>query len=573
MKDRILLFLLFLLPLQLVHAQSKNDNQQKYLRAKNLFKQEQYVQAMDAFRQLAAVQNNNSFAEYASFYYALSALEAGRPAEARAMLQQIRRKYSGWDQQEEVSYLLTRVYLEEKSWVQAIETIREIRNKRVQADAREMAANFFAREQDLSMLKNLLQKYPEADYLAKVVANKISRQPLPEQDQEYLQQLVSTYKLDKELVNKPGLGTSQKKEAYHVAALLPFLYNDLQPESNLHTQNFVLDIYEGMKIAVEDLDSLGVKINLHAFDTKRDSLTTKKLINTREMEKMDLIVGPLYPGPSKVAFDFSYENGVNMVNPLSFNPEVIQNNPYSFLFRPSLVTQGKRAAEFASRSFEDKNAFIIYGPKEKDSIMAHSYKQAIEKNGFRVKRMEKIPAGEESRINKILLPGNDNRDAMKEGGSLHQKNVGHVFVASEDELIVSYTINALEKRGDRLPLVGHESWLKKNIVRFDQVERLGVYFVAPEFVDYTSEGYLEFRNKYRERVNNLPSRFAYAGYDLMMYFGQMMHQYGNLFQKEIDQEPFRKGILCTGYSFTNSNDNQCVPVVKFNESALEIVFQ
>lgn len=429
------------------------------------------------------------------------------------------------------------------------------------------------------MLRNLLEENPDADYVAKVLARKMSRQPLPKQDEDYLRKLVRTYNIDEDELREPSLGKSQKKEEYHVAVMLPFLYNDLQPESNLHEQYFVLDLYEGMKIAQQELLEDSIRIQLHAYDTKRDSLTTRRLLNTPEMTKMDLLVGPLFPGPAKEASAFALEQGINMVNPLSMNPEVIRNNPYSFLFKPSLATQGQKAAEFAARTFPDSAAVIIYGPKERDSIMAFNYKQAIEKAGFRVRYIEKIPAGEESRIRKLLVADagaaaqNPSMNPMKDGGRLHKKNLGHVFVASEDELIVATALSALVSRGDQLPMIGHEAWLRKNFVSFDQLERLGVYFVAPEFIDYAGEGFVDFRRRYIEQVNHLPSRFAYIGYDLMMFFGRMMDEHGNLFQEEMDVQPFRKGILCTGFSFNGSNDNQCVPVVRFRDSALEIVYQ
>lgn len=573
MKNKLFFLLLFLLPLQLVLAQSKNDNQQKYLRGKNLFKQEQWVQAMETFRELSTVQNNNSFAEYSSFYYAISALKAGRPAEAKAMLQQIRKKYAGWDQQEEVSYWLARAYLEEKNYSQALQVIQNISDRKVKTDAEEMATAALVREPDINLLKNLLQEYPEATYLAKVLAGKLSRQPPAEQDQAYLARLVQKYSLDEELLKNPQTGTSQRKLEYEVAALLPFLSEDLNPEPGLHERYFALDLYEGMKIAQKELlDSFNIRINLHAFDTKRDSLTTLRLLRAPEMKNLDLIVGPLYPGPSKVAFNFAYEHGINMVNPLSVNPEVIDNNPYSFLFKPSLVTQGRKAAEFAAKTFDTKAAVIIYGPKERDSIMAHSYKEAIEKAGFQVKQMAMIPSGEEAGIKRILLPGPEG-EAMKEGGRLHKDNLGHVFVASEDELIVANSLTAIMSRGDKIPLIGHEGWLRKNFVSFEQLERMGVYFVAPEYIDYSSETFAGFRKTYVKEVNALPSRFAYVGYDLMMFFGKMMNQYGDLFQNEMEQTTYYQGLLCAGFSYARSNDNQCVPVVQFRDSALEVVFQ
>ncbi len=81
--------------------------------------------------------------------------------------------------------------------------------------------------------------------------------------------------------------------------MLPFLSNNLTPESGLHDRYFVLDLYEGMKIAQQELLEDSIRIRLHAYDTKRDSLTTRKLLNSLRNAKMDLLVGPLFPGPAR----------------------------------------------------------------------------------------------------------------------------------------------------------------------------------------------------------------------------------------------------------------------------------
>ncbi|WP_160164107.1 ABC transporter substrate-binding protein [Nafulsella turpanensis] len=582
MKNQFLILLLLMLPLQLAFGQNKNDYQQMYLRAKSLYQQERWDQAMDAFRELAVQQKNNSFAEYASFYYALSAIKSGELGQAKAMLQQVRQKYAGWDKMPEVNYWLSRVYLEEEAYRKAVELIGEIDNAGVKADAEEMAAFFLAKEEDLKLLRNLLKGHPEAKYLAKVIAGKISRLPLHAQDQAYLESLVQTYQLDRELLlEEPVLGKSERKDQYHVAVLLPFLMKDLEAATNLHDRYFVLDLYEGMKIAQQELAEENINIKLHAYDVERDSLMARSLLARPEMKKMDLLVGPLFPGPAQLAYEFAYNEGINMVNPLSVNSEVIRNNPYSFLFKPSIETQGKKAAEFAAKTFKDSTAVILYGPKERDSVLAYSYKQAIEEAGFRIKMIKEIPAGEENLIKKLLVPvpvekdgkEKDIRTMLKEGHRLSKDSLGHVFVASEDELIVANSLSALMSRGDGLPMIGQEAWLRKNFVSFEQLERLGVYFVAPEYINYTGESFKNFRERYLEKVNHMPSRFAYIGYDLMMYYGRMMAERGNLFQKGAVNGPYQQGLLCTGYNFSEGNDNQCVPIVRFKDSALELVYQ
>ncbi len=551
-------------------AQRKNDVQQQYLQAKSQFQQEQWVAAMENFRQIAANPASSGFAEYASFYYAISAINAGRREEAKAMLLQLRQKSPDWEKQEEVSYWLGRVYLEDKNWQPAVAALESIRSRNIKADAADMARFYLQRDASVDQLKKLLDQYPDASYVADALARKISAQS-GSQDQALLQELIKRYKLDKGILSQPALGNSEMKDTYSVAVMLPFMVDNLQPEKNIRDLYFTLDLYEGMKLAQQDLALEGIRVSLLAYDTRRDSLTTVRYLRAPEMQAVDLIVGPIYPGPTRAALEFAYNNRVNLVNPISTNPEVIQNNPYAFLFKPSLLTLGQKAADFAGRTFSPPRSLVIYGGQMRDSLMAFAYKQELERNGFSNIRMERIKAGDEKRIRGMLV--SDTPEDTQTGGRLSSERIGHVFIASEEEIIVATAMNAIASRKNSVPVIGHESWIRKNLVSNDQLERLGVYLLAPEYIDYSNADYFTFRDKYLQKVHSMPTNYAFLGYDLLMYYGRMMHRYGNLFQTSVSEEVYHKGILCERFNYQVQRDNQCVPIIQFKNYTAVVVYQ
>ena len=133
-------------------------------------------------------------------------------------------------------------------------------------------------------------------------------------------------------------------------------------------------------------------------------------------------------------------------------------------------------------------------------------------------------------------------------------------------------MNAIAARKNRVPVIGHENWIKKNLVSNEQLERLGVYLLAPEYLDYSNPNFFTFREKYLEQVHSLPGRYAYLGYDLMMYFGRMLQRYGTLFQNEGSPEVYN-GVTCTGFNYQAYRDNQCVPIIQFRNFAPVIISQ
>ena len=77
------------------------SNQGEYLEAKRQFSLGNYQVAMQAFQPLT---NDATFGEYASFYYALSALKSNQPKVAEDMWKQIQVRYPDWDKQQEVDF-------------------------------------------------------------------------------------------------------------------------------------------------------------------------------------------------------------------------------------------------------------------------------------------------------------------------------------------------------------------------------------------------------------------------------------------------------------------------------------
>ena len=99
--------------------------------------------------------------------------------------------------------------------------------------------------------------------------------------------------------------------------------------------------------------------------------------------KMNLIIGPLYSSPVKLVSQYCLENKIFMINPLSSNNEIIDNNKYAMLFLPSNKTLAIKAAEYAKEKFKkNKNAIIFYENNKVDSLIASIYQNKMEENGF-----------------------------------------------------------------------------------------------------------------------------------------------------------------------------------------------
>ena len=104
------------------------------------------------------------------------------------------------------------------------------------------------------------------------------------------------------------------KKKIKFGVLLPFKSNEIifdsiedtkriLEERNLHTVS--LDFYSGVLFAVDKLINKGLEIDLYNYDTQNNLTQIKEIIESKELESLDFILGPLIPS------NFDYLSGNN----------------------------------------------------------------------------------------------------------------------------------------------------------------------------------------------------------------------------------------------------------------------
>jgi ABC-type branched-subunit amino acid transport system substrate-binding protein len=440
----------------------------------------------------------------------------------------------------------------------------------------------------LEALRELHDKYPEDAEVGESLARELGKQPLSKEEMDQLRLLVDNYNLSEEEITNQFVGQSRFKDKYKVAVCFPFMVEEVNQDRRLNSNQWVLDLFQGIQLAHGDLTSDNVDIELYAYDTKRDSLKMAEKLLSDELQGMDLIIGPLYPGPSKIASDFAFEQKINILNPLSSNGEIIFNNPYSFLFHPSDQTQAKVAGNFmAERLDTEKKALIIYSSRSGDSIAANQYRSVLVEKGIEVIMMEPIPTVDSEQVAKfvsdnlyqiftpepddpvlLVVEKDDEEEDNRKEVFIPRSDLGHVFVASTNELVVANVIGTLDNIGAQISIMGSGRWLQSRYIEFQQLERLQVYMAAPDYIDYSSDKYKNFQKRYRREFAMVPDNYSFIGYDLMMFFGKMLNQAGTYFQNELRQNTFYPGYIFQGFNYQTGNDNAHIPIVHFENGVL-----
>lgn len=574
MAGRALIFFFgaWLATISCVFAQA--NYQQMYASAKTLFKEGKFNLAMESFKSLIQYDANNPFSEYASFYYALSAYQQGYRSVAKDMFVQIRTLYPNWDQLDEVNLWLAKIHFDGHDYFQALQALSQIKSGKLTKETAALKRSNLASITDADALKRMHENYPNDEVIGERLARVIAKSTLPE-DKALLDKLISKFKLKKsDFIDE--VPPTIYKDVYSISVLFPFMASTLEPTPLRKRNQFVLDLYEGMKLAVDTLAKQGVKISLRGYDTERNPEKIKELVKKEELRNTDLIVGPLFQEENKLVQDFSRSNRINLFNPVSNNFDLVRDNPYGFLFQPSLESLGSNSAEFLDSYKRNKKCIVFLGETRRDSVLAMSFLKRAATTNLNVIQIERVSRAESGKIMTILAtPTEFDEFKYPIQFTLPKDSLGCIFVASDDPLIYTKVISSVETRKDSVTILGSEAWLDQTSVDFDKYQQLGIVLFASNYTSSTSAAYLAFQRKFirvhgRISTTSPYSDYAKLGYDFMLFVGNALQKHGVYFQDAFGQQKFN-GFLTEGYDFQNARDNQLVPFVQFQSGVLTLI--
>ncbi len=563
----VLLLLIF--SFGVVYAQ---DFKKDYRQAKNLFEQGQYSEAMSAFKPLTVYADQNPFPTYSSYYYALSAQRLGYSSVAKDMMLQIKKLYPTWDQMNEVNYWLVKIYFDLGEYFQGMFIASQIKDESFQSGLSDLKRVYLAKINDPETLKMILEDYPQEKEAARTLVILLGKQPHHLQETELMEKLIQKFSLSREQLVSVDVPKPILKESYRIALVMPFLANTLDPSPVKKKNQFVLDLYDGMKMAADSLSRQGIKLELLAYDNERSIQTTRKVLGNEELKTADVIVGPLFNEEAAPVQEFSLKNQISVVvNPVSTSSDS-SGNPFSFLYQPSLQTLGTRSAEWVANNVARKTCMVYYGENTKDSVMASNFIIKARELGVNIVYVERVHKDYSATILSTLASATE-YDEWKNPTQfkLKKDSIGSIYVASDNELIYSKVINSVETRRDSIIVVGQEGWIQDTSVDYAKFERTHVTLAAPNFQAVTNPTYLAFRKKYIGTHGNLPPDYASIGYEFIMMMGQILVQHGSNFIQTMPEGFVIPGTLGNGFVWKQSHSNARVPFITFKGGRLSVM--
>jgi LysM repeat protein len=377
---------------------------------------------------------------------------------------------------------------------------------------------------------------------------------------------------------------SDRQATYTVALLLPF-FTEFSMEETLERNDTIteegtympvarqiglrgrsfLEFYEGFLLALDSLKKTGMSVNLHVYDTERDSLLLKRILRELSLVRPDLIIGPVYSESVQMAGNLARYQEINLVSPLSTRPSLTLNNPRIFQVIPPKEAENEAFIKYID-GFDPGRIWLIRGTDSISMVSSWRFKRDLlashpgDEFGNTLKLKDYM-------LNDSLLANIDD--------ILSRDEENYIVVFSESEPDVSRLVSMLYRMSGlfRIRLFGMPSWQVWKTIDLNYFHTLQLNLITPFYFDYDDVKVKHFLTQCRNEFGYEPYdvspkgyNFCMLGYDIGFYFLSALKRYGRDFQNCLDRMDIP--LLLSSYHFAKNLEggyvNNTIQLIRYN---------
>lgn len=316
------------------------------------------------------------------------------------------------------------------------------------------------------------------------------------------------------------------KKELNVAMFLPLYYENIDELSfnqyNMEeskSRNYkcfsYISFYEGARIALDRLEKEGYKISLHVFDVdEKDLKKTQQALAYPQMKDMDLFVPLVFKEPFALLSDFARQNSIAIVNPMSTDEEILQNE-YVFKIQPDLISNAKTIMEYIRQKQKNAQVIVLYEKGVSNAALVDWYKNHI---------AEYTPSW-------TILENKKNAAKLVNYLNSSKQNIIINLVSykgKNDKIFANTLIKKLSSYSAyKISLFSSYDWTEYDGVDFSLMNKIDYHFTLTYLNDYTNPAFVAFVKEYRKHFKTEPDKiYAAMGYDIILYFARALNSKG-----------------------------------------------
>lgn len=339
-------------------------------------------------------------------------------------------------------------------------------------------------------------------------------------------------------------------ESIRVAMLLPFktdtLYEiqqklrkvtDREDGAKIQLPGFVnssLDFYLGYLSALSGLRQGDIKVELQLFDTKGSSSVTQNILDTAGLISYDMIVGPMFNGPSRLVADHARENRVWHVLPFSPSGSITSDNSYHIKINPGIEQHLEAILDHIARSRPGTEIILPYQSGQSMEVDLKNEIQVIV-NNINLNQPDSAIS-----INPIGVFEEEGRRTFKISTYLSEVDTNIVLLPSFDPGFIQNICRQLSQLSEdkAIILYGMPNWGEFEEINLDYLVQLNYHFTSEKWLDKENPIFEQLEREHKKEMNNPPHDYFYLGYDLSRFFTGLWQNHGSSFESFLTRKAY-----------------------------------
>lgn len=289
-----------------------------------------------------------------------------------------------------------------------------------------------------------------------------------------------------------------------------------------------LAFYEGILLAVDSLKNAGYKIELHIFDTEKNTEKMYRITARINELNPDIIIGPVYGSEFRTLAANLINRNIPVVYPLSSRKENLRHYPNFIQVNPSFQTLTETMSNWIATQRD--SAHIVCIRPGGESGMEEQLLETTEKKWF----ARSLDSLELIRFYKWDFE-EEHLEALKLLLDPDTENI--IVLPTSKEADVSKILPVLSALTDgyRITVVGFQDWQNFTSVDHETFYKLNVKLFTYSYMDNYSEEAGIFSDNYRTYFSTEPHTLAAKAYDMGLYFIPLAAEYGSNTLRAIGQ--------------------------------------
>jgi len=306
-----------------------------------------------------------------------------------------------------------------------------------------------------------------------------------------------------------------KNTSFQLSLLMPFSWtSDDNADVFDGKINRFLQYYGGVQLAMSEVDSIGYKISLHAYDVDGSLSQTQSVLNDPSLKNSDVIMGPYDKEEIESVASYGLKHEKFVVSPWLPAFNVTEENPFFIQVNPGLGTHAEAITAFIASNWPAKKVFLVARDNTTEINRLNLFKKNNHLNTEDLIIKDDSPELARTDLQKLL------------------SDDGTIFIlpyySKADESFVNSFLRKLhaDKELKDVMVFGLPQWLSYSNLNPNYLESLSVHISVSTFIDPDHPEYDTFKKNYFDRYHVIPDLQAFLGYDLIKWLSNVLVKSG-----------------------------------------------